>query len=172
MKKLLLIILFLSLKGYSQKLVRDEVTGMYKMDTIVNTTLNQEALYSNAIKWIVSKNRDANTEILSKNEDLGEILFKASSQSYVVGERKRGRKTEKTYDLVTFYFNGKVIVKEGKYRLIFSDLEKQFLVDVRIPLVPTMITEEMPDAVIVFKYLTMYQNSFIRSMNQKSDNDF
>lgn len=172
MKNILLIIFLLSIKGYSQKLVRDEVSGMYKLDTILNTTLSKEAMYHNALGWIASKNRDANTEIISKNEENGEILFTASSQRYVVEEEKIRKKTIKRYDVVTVYFKGKVVVKDNKYRLIFSDIEKKFIAGIRIPLVPSMIDDGKLDSVEAFKDLKMYQNSFIRSMDKKPDNDF
>ncbi|MHC5353107.1 DUF4468 domain-containing protein [Myroides sp. LJL115] len=173
MKKLFLISLALfSIKSYSQKLIRDEISRMYKLDTIVNTIQDKQILYSNALDWVASKNRDANTEILSKDESRGEILFSAKSESYVVVEEIRKKKIYNRHEVVAVYFIGKIIVKDGKYRLIFSDLEKSFLTSIRIPLVPSMLDNVDSGSIEAFNDLKMYQESFIKSMHKQSDSDF
>lgn len=172
MNKIVIVLMFLAINGYSQKLTRDEISGMYKLDTIVKTIHDKEILYSNALDWVVSKNRDANTEILSKDESSGEILFSAKSESYVVVEEIRKKKIYNRHGVVTVYFIGKIIVKDGKYRLIFSDLEKSFLTSIRIPLVPSMLDNVDSGSIEAFKDLKMYQDSFIQSMYKQSDSDF
>lgn len=174
MKKILLILLLLTIKGYGQKLnlVKDDVTEMYKLDTIVSTSLNKEALYSNALGWFNSKFRDSRNVIESKDFETGEILFHGITSKDVPYEYKSGKKTIKTMDNVKVFFNGKVIVKEGKYRLIFSDLKHEYISGMIWTMYPESDNEKSKAAFETYRLLEDLQKSFIRSMDKKPDNDF
>lgn len=172
MKKLLLIILLLSIKGYSQKLVRDDVSGMYKLDTIVNTTLSKEALYSNALGWFNSNFRDSRNVVESKDLQTGEILFHGITSKDVPVELKVGKKTYNEYKKVSVHFKGKVIVKDLKYRLIFNDLKHEYISGMIWTMYPESVDEKSDAAFQTYRLLEDLQNSFIRSMDKKPDNEF
>lgn len=173
MKKLLLIILLLlSFQGYSQNLVKDDVTEMYKLDTIVNSSLGKEALYSNALGWFNSNFKDSRNVIESKDFEAGEIIFHGQSSKNVPYEYQSGKKIIKTVQDVKVYFNGKVIVKDGKYRLIFSDLKHEYIGGFIWKMYPESIDEKNITIFETYRLLEELQNSFLRSMDKKPDNDF
>ncbi|MDM1093407.1 DUF4468 domain-containing protein [Myroides odoratimimus] len=172
MKNIILIILLLSIKGYSQKLIRDEVSGMYKLDTIVNTSLNKEALYSNALGWFNSNFRDSRNVVESKDLETGEILFHGITSKDVPIEYKVNKKVVKDLENVKVHFKGKVIVKDSKYRLIFSDLKHEYISGMIWTMYPEGNIEDNLPEYETYRLLEELQNSFIRSMDKKPDNDF
>lgn len=180
MKKLILL-LILSTSAFAQDLKVDDVLNKYggktyKLDTIVNSDLKKEFLYSNALAWLSSSFKDSRNVVESKDADLGEIIFKGNTSGYVDVEIKKSKKKTVTSPVpVRLSFSGKIIVKDGKYRVIFNNLVYTYITDgLSNDLRPedkTLIDNDEYNSEAL-RLLDKLNISLLNSMNKKSDNDF
>ncbi|GEM_PF-2830878 len=171
MKRILLLFVFLPAFAFSQTLVKDPVTTNYKIDTVINADLKKEALYSNSLRWISSNFKDSRNVIESKDVETGEVTFKGHMSGYAEVLVKK----KVTFPPVDLHFTGKVITKDGKYRLIMSDLFFTYIT-------PTLKTGLRPsDKTLIpddpynkqaLKMLGFLTENLIYSMAQSSDQDF
>ena len=100
-----------------------EAATVFYLDTIVNTSLNKAQIYSNAISWINSAFASTKAAIQSKDPEAGEILFKGSFYgSYSQNTGKSGKAKAVPVN-ASGRFTGKVVAKDGKFRVLLTDLE-------------------------------------------------
>lgn len=100
-----------------------ETATVFYLDTVVNTSLNKAQIYSNALNWINSSFTSAKAAIQSKDPEAGEILFKGSFYgSYSENIGKPGKAKAALVNSAG-RFTGKIIAKDGKFRVLLTDLE-------------------------------------------------
>ena len=176
-KTISLLLIFLCSFLFSQKLIPDADLNnkyghkIYKLDSIVNSNLEKKELYSNALRWISSNFKDSRNVIEMKDESLGEVVFSGRITGNYVGSYEKRNKKVEFLAPVTFIFKCKIIVKDKKYRIIFTDLKTETTVG---------LDDVEPQDVSIFKdtnqyalnQLSLLVEDIIKSMSTKSDNDF
>ena len=168
MKKALFFLL-ISTISFAQTLQKDD-SGKFKLDSIVNSPLKKEFLYSNALSWLSSNFKDSRNVIETKDADSGEIIFKGNLPDKVNVTLKNGKQTLADTRL---YFTGKIITKDEKFRIIFSDLKYSYITP---NLYTELATREIKKDDIYNEKNLVNLDSMVkdiaRALNKKADNDF
>ncbi len=140
------------------------------MDSIVSSTLKKEFLYSNALSWLSSNFKDSRNAIETKDAESGEIIFKGNLPDKVIVMLKSGKQTLANTRL---YFTGKIIIKDEKFRIIFTDLKYSYITDT---LYSDLLNRELrKDDKYNEKNLANLESivkDLSQALNKKADNDF
>jgi hypothetical protein len=110
MKKITLLLLIISLNGYSQELKLDE-TGLYSAKGIEQyDSINKTILFQKVNEWITLNYKSANEVIQLTDKEQGKIIMKGIFDI--------------TASLVTFYVHHTVIFdfKDGKLRYNYTNI--------------------------------------------------
>lgn len=135
MKKYIYTIIFISFtftSAFSQSFKLDEgaVSSFndvpaYLIDTVVNTSLTKEQLFSNALNFISNTYKDSRYIIETKEATLGEVVFKSSATTtFSYNETNKKGKISQINSGTTLYFKANIYVKDNKYKIVLSNLRR------------------------------------------------
>lgn len=135
MKKLILILyMSLPLIGYGQVFKPDlDMKSSYKnepaymLDTVADSKLTKQQLYSNALNYVSKSFSDSRAVIEMKDADLGEISFKGLVPAPYVDTLRTEKRKKVIENVITdeidLHFKCKIYVKDQKYKVVLSSLE-------------------------------------------------
>lgn len=127
-------IAFLPIIGSAQTFKPDlDMTSSFKdepaylLDTVADSRLTKNQLYSNGLNFISRSFQDSRSVIELKDADLGEIHFKGWVEINYIDTVTTESRKKVNHELVSekgqLHFKCRIYVKDGRYKIVLSDLE-------------------------------------------------
>lgn len=180
MKKLIFVaFLIIPLFCFSQKFKPDfDTNGGVFLDTVADSKLTKQQLYSNTISFISKSFSDSKAVIETKDVELGEVAF-YGYVPFVYTDTTKLEKKKKTIETIStwevkLYFKSRVYLKDQKYKVVLSSLEVSLptypgLTEVRLLLKESSTTESHIEGKKIALELIQSISAFL---NRPPENEF
>lgn len=179
MKYLLLLLFSFTSLSFGQNFKTDEGRftksnkQLYLMDTIVETTNSKAVLYQNSLKWISKKYKNSKINVISKDENLGEINLNIRYyEDVTVNNLIKGDKTKTKNVPVGYETNCKIILKDNKYKIIVSDLYYNYGARGNVNPLDLDMSINKESKLTGIRFNKELLNDISKSLNKKLENDF